>query len=203
MGNKKSASFKDAVKFHGHSCPGLAVGYRVATIALRELSSGRADDEEFVAVVENGACGIDAIQIICGCTAGKGNLIIRDRGKNVYTFYNRKTGKGVRIYAEPYYKDDDDDKRFIELAKKDVLTDSERKEKSEIKERRIKRILTDPEEKYIKLGRPVGKMPGTARIFVSGRCDICGEKTAEPYLKKKDGKTVCPACSNELPGGEE
>jgi len=28
-------NFDDAVKFHGHACPGLAIGYRVANLAFK------------------------------------------------------------------------------------------------------------------------------------------------------------------------
>ncbi|NIT04240.1 formylmethanofuran dehydrogenase, partial [Candidatus Saccharibacteria bacterium] len=45
-------SFDDVVEFHGHLCPGLAIGFRVARAALDELGQ-RAEDEELVAVVEN------------------------------------------------------------------------------------------------------------------------------------------------------
>ena len=42
---------RQAVEFHGHMCPGLAVGVRAAEIALREIGP-HAQDEEIVAVVE-------------------------------------------------------------------------------------------------------------------------------------------------------
>jgi formylmethanofuran dehydrogenase subunit E len=38
-------------RFHGHSCPGLAIGIRVSEIALREIGP-HARDEEVVAIVE-------------------------------------------------------------------------------------------------------------------------------------------------------
>ncbi|MBC7325745.1 MAG: formylmethanofuran dehydrogenase, partial [Moorella sp. (in: Bacteria)] len=96
MGVEKT-DWERAVEFHGHSCPGLATGYRVARIALRELARSRAQDEELVAVVENDACGVDAVQVLTGCTLGKGNLLYRDYGKHVFTFICRNSGKAVRI----------------------------------------------------------------------------------------------------------
>ena len=56
--------------FHGHWCPGLALGIRAAEWALNEL--GKAGDEEIVALVETDMCGVDAIQFLTGCTFGKG-----------------------------------------------------------------------------------------------------------------------------------
>lgn len=90
-------SWEDAVTFHGHECGGLTWGYKVALYALEKLNFDRSSDEELVAIVENDSCAVDAIQIVTGCTFGKGNLIFLDYGKHVYTFYNRNTGKGVRI----------------------------------------------------------------------------------------------------------
>src|SRR5574337_697812 len=92
-----SDDLRDTIQFHGHLCPGLALGYRVAKAALRELHADRPHDEELVAVVENDSCAADAIQFITGCTFGKGNLIFRDYGKHVYTFYNRGNGSAVRV----------------------------------------------------------------------------------------------------------
>ena len=51
-----------------HSCPGLAMGSRAAKIGLWELKEERAADKELVAVVEADACGVDAIQLLTGCT---------------------------------------------------------------------------------------------------------------------------------------
>src|SRR5512135_1612946 len=89
-------NYDDVVEFHGHSCPGLALGYRVSLCCLREFNL-RAEDEELVAIVENNSCAVDAVQVMTGCTFGKGNLIFRDYGKQVYTFIRRPSGKGLRI----------------------------------------------------------------------------------------------------------
>ena len=75
---------KQATDFHGHWCPGLAIGIRAAEWALKEM--GKAPDEEIVAVVETDMCGVDAIQSLTGCTFGKGNLIHKDYGKSAFTF---------------------------------------------------------------------------------------------------------------------
>jgi len=90
-------SWEDAIKFHGHECGGLTWGYKVAMFALEKLDFDRSSDEELVAIVENDSCAVDAIQVVTGCTFGKGNLIFLDHGKHVYTFFNRNTGRGIRI----------------------------------------------------------------------------------------------------------
>ena len=69
----RPVTFTECVRFHGHSCPGLASGYRAATAAMEALGVKRPEDEELVAICETDACGVDAIQVIAGTTAGKGN----------------------------------------------------------------------------------------------------------------------------------
>ena len=64
-------TYEEIIEFHGHECPGLAMGFRMACAGLEALSSMHAEDEELVAIVENNACGVDALQCVTGCTFGK------------------------------------------------------------------------------------------------------------------------------------
>jgi len=97
----ESEDFKKCADFHGHICPGLAIGYKAAKAGMEMLNEQRAEDEEIAAVVETDACCSDAVQVITGCTFGKGNFIYRDHGKIVFTFFSRKTGQGVRVAMKP------------------------------------------------------------------------------------------------------
>ena len=96
-----SEDFVKCVDFHGHICPGLSIGYKAAKMAMEKLKEGRADDEEIVAIVETDACSADAVQVLTGCTFGKGNFIYKDHGKMVLTLLSRKTGKGIRVAMRP------------------------------------------------------------------------------------------------------
>jgi formylmethanofuran dehydrogenase subunit E len=118
-------TLEQLVRFHGHMCPGLAVGVQAAEIALREIGP-HAADEEVVAVVETDMCGVDAIQFLTGCTFGKGNLIHRDWGKNAYTFFHRSDGRGVRIVGRPNAWDRDPEaQELFEKMRADVATPEE------------------------------------------------------------------------------
>ena len=92
---------KRCVAFHGHLCPGVVIGYCAAKLGMRELSAQRAGDEEVIAIVENDTCAVDAIQVLTGCTFGKGNLFFRDHGKMVFTFALRANGQSVRPPIPP------------------------------------------------------------------------------------------------------
>ncbi len=192
---KTIASFDDAVTFHGHACPGLAIGYRVAVCALEQLADTRAEDEEFVAVVQNDSCAVDAVQLVCGCTFGKGNLVFRDHGKHAYTFFNRDTGKGLRIYAEPVHLDDPDDPRLVELFKKTKKTPGEQAEQRDILDRRIQRLLTLPADEFLRCSPPAITPPERARIFESHACEQCGERVMATRLTVVHDRELCCECA--------
>jgi len=193
MGNElNNDDLRDAVQFHGHLCPGLALGYRVAKAALRELGAERPRDEELAAVVENDSCAVDAIQFITGCTFGKGNLIFHDYGKHVYTFFNRGTGKGIRISED--YRGFDGDKRFPELKKRQETGEDVSREMELYKMEKAGAILKADEEELMTIRPVTAPPPHEARIRGSVRCAACNEKLMETRGRVKNGAIVCIPC---------
>ena len=185
---------RDAIQFHGHLCPGLALGYRVAKAALRELGAERPGDEELVAVVENDSCAADAVQFITGCTFGKGNLVFHDYGKHVYSFFNRRTGKGVRI-SEDFRGFDDP--RFPELKQREAAGEDVSRDRQAYMMEKAGEIL-QAEEKDLLTITPVGEQPpAKARIRNSVRCAECGEKFTESRGRVKNGRIVCQPCAEK------
>ena len=170
------ATYKDMIAFHGHSCPGLAIGYRMTKAALDFLSGLRAKDEELVAIVENNACGVDAVQYISGCTFGKGNLIFKDYGKHVYTLYDRKTKRGVRVC-------------FKNRAVPQALRNDRKKF--------IDWLLSVPDEEIVSLQEVRIDEPEPARIMKSVECAFCGESVMETRTKEIDGKPACIPCAEK------
>ena len=94
------AMWEKAVAFHGHECPGLALGVRLCEFVRLRLGRTSAHDEELVCIAETDACPGDAIQALLGCTLGKGNFIYHCTGKTAYTFFDRATGEGFRVIAK-------------------------------------------------------------------------------------------------------
>ena len=86
-----------AVALHRSLCPGLAVGIKAAQIAVHELGEG---PEDLVAVVESDICAVDGVQAVTGCTLGNRNLVLRDWGKNAYTFWRKSDGKAIRVQGD-------------------------------------------------------------------------------------------------------
>ncbi len=193
-------SFSDAVQFHGHTCPGLALGYRAALIALEELRSDPSHDEELVAVVENDACGIDALQVVTGCTAGKGNLIFLDYGKHVYTLINRRKGKAVRVATKPSFSTASLDPAFGDLRSKVMSGNATAEELEEFEKHRdavCQAILTVPYPELFSVRRVDMQVPATATIYKSVPCDCCGEMVSEHRAITVSGNTLCIPCSKK------
>ena len=192
MTDLQSDDLRDAIQFHGHLCPGLSLGFRVAKAALRELNAARPQDEELVCIVENDSCAADAIQFITGCTFGKGNLIFRDYGKHVYTFFNRRTGQGIRISED--YRGFEGDERFPALKKRQEAGEDVSAEMQAYKMEKAATILHADEKEIMTITPIASDPPREARVRGSVRCAICGEKFMESRGRVKNGKIVCISC---------
>jgi formylmethanofuran dehydrogenase subunit E len=195
-------SFDDAARFHGHVCPGLAIGYRVAKTALELLGVDRPHDEELVAIVENDTCAVDAVQVVTGCTFGKGNLQFKDYGKGGFSFFSRDKQRGLRIrYREFPSLSDPKKARMEELRQKihfkDSASEAERREHDELRREMIQLILTCESEKLLDWRWLEDNPPQPARIRPSIVCDSCGEAVMETRIRQVNGKSLCIPCSEQ------
>lgn len=190
---------RKTVDFHGHMCPGLAIGIRAAEVALRDIGP-HAQDEEVVAVVETDMCGVDAIQFLTGCTFGKGNLIHLDYGKNAFTFYRRSDGKGIRLVTRPEALDapDPEWEALRSRLGDENLTQEERDRFWELHEARSRQILDIPLEDLFEVKKPQGKIPSQARIMDSVACESCSERVMETRTRRFAGKILCIPCFEKL-----
>ncbi len=196
----KESMVKNAIRFHGHKCPGLAAGIRVSEVVLRELGKP-ARDEEMIAIVENNSCGVDAIQLLTGCTFGKGNLVFNDFGKPVYTFINRETNKALRISIK---KDANNmDKKHLNLfakVKNKTASESERKLFTQKHIKKSNEILDLPEDKLLTIEQVEPKSVPKASIHESLDCVVCNEPVMETRVRLLNGEAHCIPCFEELTG---
>jgi formylmethanofuran dehydrogenase subunit E len=85
---------EEAVRFHGHLCPGQVLGVRMALAGCRELGIDRPRSvgKRLVVFVEIDRCATDAIQALTGVSIGKRTLKHLDYGKMAATFADVETG---------------------------------------------------------------------------------------------------------------
>lgn len=180
MGNKKL--WEKCVDFHGHECGGLAIGYQAALYALELLGISAEDtsgnqgcvskEEELVCIAENDACGVDAVQVILGCSIGKGNLLFHMCGKQAFSFYNRRNGKSVRLVLKARAKGmtREESLSYYQTLRPEELFD--------VKETKI-------------------ALPERARIFQSVVCSCCKETVSENMIRIQGEKMLCLDCYKE------
>lgn len=147
---------------------------------------------------------MDAIQSLTGCTFGKGNLIHRDYGKNVYTFIRRADGKAIRISTRPDGWPPDPPERLalFEKVRVGTATEGERRRMQELQDERALAILTLPEERLFDVRAVLAALPQPNRGGASAPCDGCGELTRATHLHRSDGRALCGACLEGAEGGE-
>jgi formylmethanofuran dehydrogenase subunit E len=187
--------FKRCEAFHGHLCGGLAIGYVAATAGLGWLKEKRALDEELVAIVETDACCVDAIQVLTGCTLGKGNLIYKDYGKIGFTFFNRRTGQGVRLSMNPdTFRVSDRQLELFQKTRDGSITSAEEEELKKLGMQRTMEVLGTRAEDLFAITPVTTGIPDKARIEPSTLCSRCGEPTMTSKLETVDGALVCRGC---------
>ena len=161
-------TWNDCVAFHGHQCGGLTIGYKASLYAIELLKLEFSADEQVVCISENDACGVDAVQVMLGCSVGKGNLLFHMRGKQAFSFYNRKTGEAVRLVLKP--------KAGMTKAESFAYYQAcQPAEMFEVKEVNL-------------------QLPESARLFDSCVCECCGETTGANWIRLAGGKKLCLDC---------
>ena len=162
-------TWNDCVAFHGHECGGLTIGYKASLYAIELLNLEFSADEQVVCISENDACGVDAVQVMLGCSIGKGNLLFHMRGKQAFSFYNRKTGRSVRLVLKPRPEGMTRAESFAyyqACAPKDMFD--------------IKEVTLS--------------LPEAARMFDSYVCDHCKEVTGANWIRLTGDRKLCLDC---------
>lgn len=168
--------WEKAVAFHGHECPGLAIGVKACEAVAQKMNIGISEDEEIVCMTENDACGVDAIQAIFSCTIGKGNLLYRGTGKQAFTFFNRKTGEKLRLYLK---------------------VRNQGMERSQWQQY----LLDASIDEIFSFSEPSFDIPKTARIFNTVYCCKCSEGAPEYKMHLENGEPVCVDCFSDYNRG--
>lgn len=163
-------AWQRCVDFHGHSCPGLAIGFKACQAVQEKLNLQFSRDEELLCVTENDACGVDAVQVLTGCSMGKGNLIYRGRGKMAFSFFKRATGESLRLVLKQSFSRDGDRAAVQEAI-----------------------LQADPDDLF-SYAPPAYPLPETARMFTSLTCAQCGESAAEHMMRLHEGQVLCLDC---------
>lgn len=201
--NIDNEELKECVRFHGHFCPGLAIGFMAAKELLRLTGVSRSGDEELVAIVETDACSADAIQVMTGCTFGKGNFIFLNYGKHAFTLGSRQHNTAFRasLRAGGHIFNNE----FVELFEKmrsGSASSDERAAFLKLRHNTGLRILDMDTERLFKIEEAAIRLPPKAMVVRSETCPVCLEPVRHDYLNDLNGILACPSCRkvSERPG---
>ncbi len=191
--------YEAGLAFHGHKCPAMPLGLRAGEAAMNALGVPRAKDGELVAILELGenhcaTCFADGVQMITGCTFGKGNISKTSQGKWGLTLVDKKSGKAVRVVPKTEVMMASKQSDFMQKYRSKGIPASEVPE--EVVAPLIKNVMEAPEGALITVGPVVPYDLKEAKHSYNGfACEECGEMTVMEYGRIKGDKKVCMACA--------
>lgn len=189
-------------QLHGHKCPAMPLGLRAGAAAMNKLGVERSNDGQLLALLELGEghcahCFADGIQMITGCTFGKGNIQQLGYGKFGLTLVDRASGRAVRVVP----------RAEAQLASKQTPFFKEYREKGipasqvplEVIAPLIDQVMAAPDDAILKIGEVEDHpLPKPAEVFASFVCDRCGDMVIEKYGRIVGEQRVCIPCQQVL-----
>jgi formylmethanofuran dehydrogenase subunit E len=173
---------EEAVRFHGHACPGQVLGVRMTLAGCGALGIDRPRraGKRLVVLVEIDRCATDAIQALTGVSLGKRTLKHLDYGKMAATFADTATGRAVRVVAR-------DDARARARAWAPDIAES--------RQAQIAAYRVMPEAQLLTV-TPVVVAPGWLdRPRARVACERCGEGVSYAREVVVEGRALCRACA--------
>lgn len=192
-------------KLHGHKCPAMPLGLRAGAAAMNALGVERSKDKQLIALVELGDahcshCFADGIQVITGCTFGKGNIRQLGYGKFGLTLIDVAGSRAIRVVPKAEVQMGTKKTEFFRNYREKGIPAS--KVPPGVVEPLIEKVMTMPDAQLLNVG-PVSEYGAekTDESFSSFVCDKCGEMVVEKYGRISDGMKVCIPCQKDLAAG--
>lgn len=194
-------------RFHGHKCPAMPMGLRVGAAAMNALDVERAPDGQLLALLEIGenhcaTCFADGVQVITGCTFGKGNIKKLEYGKWAVTLVDRASGRAVRANARAEAMANNKKTTFFSEYREKGIPAS--KVPDDVVEPLVVNVINAPQDNLVSVSEifhyTIDDYPHSFASFV---CDECGEMTAEPYGRIAHDKHVCLTCREKITNEKE
>ncbi len=188
-------------KFHGHKCPAMPNGLRVAEAAMNKLGVERTGDSVLHAILELGdnhcaTCFADGVQMITGCTFGKGNIEKTHKGKWGLTLIDKKTNRAVRAVPKAEAMLQTKNTEFFTKYREIGVPPTQVPDN--VVQPLVEKVMNAPAEMILTISDVFEyKWQQFAHSFNSMACEQCGEMVVTEYTTVKDGKRICKDCAGE------
>lgn len=185
---------------HGHKCPAMPLGLRAGAAALAALGVERSMDGQLEAILELGDahcahCFADGVQMITGCTFGKGNIRKVGYGKFGLTLVERATGRNVRVVPRAEAQAASRQTPFFQDYRMKGIPASQ--VPVELVEPLIRNVMEAPAERILKIGDVE-----QGQIVLRGKeqfdtfvCANCGDMVIASYGRLQGERNLCMPCS--------
>jgi len=200
--DQNDEKFKIGLALHGHKCPAMPLGLRAGETAMELLGVQHSADGALTALVEIdhnhcSTCFADGVQVITGCTFGKGNIRSLGYGKFALTLIDKKTKRSVRVVATKEAMRRSQESEFIKERKAGVAPS---KIDPALVDPLIDQVLSEDFKVLFNIGpiQQVDIPPMLPHAFDTFICSECGEVTVERYARLKKGNQVCIPCSEKI-----
>lgn len=186
-------------KFHGHKCPAMPNGLRVGAAAMNALGVERTGDSALHAMLDLGdnhcaTCFADGIQVITGCTFGKGNIEKTHKGKWALTLIDKKTNRAVRVTPTAEAMMANKKTSFFKDYREKGVPPTQVPD--DVVEPLVVKVMNAPEEMMMQISEVFEyKWNQPVHSFKSFVCEECGEMTVMEYGRIKGDKKVCLDCA--------
>ncbi len=192
-------------KLHGHKCPAMPLGLRVGAAAMNALGVERSTDGQLIALVELGDehcshCFADGVQVVTGCTFGKGNIHQLGYGKFGLTLIDVAHKRAVRVVPKAEVQVATKKTEFFKNYREKGVPAS--KVPANVVEPLIEKVMDESEEQIMTIS-PIFdyEVENGKESFASFVCEQCGDMVVEKYGRVYDGLKVCIPCQQKLIAG--
>ncbi len=192
-------------KLHGHKCPAMPLGLRVGAAAMNALGVERSTDGQLIALVELGDehcshCFADGVQVVTGCTFGKGNIHQLGYGKFGLTLIDVAHKRAVRVVPKAEVQVATKKTEFFKNYREKGVPAS--KVPANVVEPLIEKVMDESEEQIMTIS-PIFdyEVEKGKESFASFVCEQCGDMVVEKYGRVYDGLKVCIPCQQKLIAG--
>ena len=192
------AFLKAGQQLHGHKCPAIPLGLRAGAAAMNALAVARAKEKELSAVLELGDdhcahCFAEGVQMITGCTFGKGNIRKAGFGKFGLILTEQATGRSVRVVPRPEAQLASRQTPYFQEWRVRGIPAS--RVPDEVVVPLIEQVMNAPQERILSVGAEFRTEENLKpQTFAIDLCEACGELVVERYLRIDGVRRVCIPC---------
>ncbi|MPN42808.1 hypothetical protein SDC9_190366 [bioreactor metagenome] len=115
----KSLFWEEAVRFHGHECPGLAIGVKACEAIISKMNI-KPKKDEIICITENDTCPLDGIKYVFGCDYDKKNLFYKESEELAFNIFNVNNNDSLRIIYKGKNNADSKDEYIKYILNEDI-----------------------------------------------------------------------------------